>query len=299
MCAFGSLYYKTPLLPSYPLKRTTGKEIYLKLENLQPSGSFKNRGIGFLCRHHLKEGCRHFVSSSGGNAGLAAAFACRQLNVKITVVLPETTPPFMREMIEAEKAEVIVHGADWNAADSLAQKICREQEGCYVPPFDDPHIWEGNSTMIDEIARTEVRPDAVVLAVGGGGLLTGVVQGLKRAGWGDIPVFAAEPEGAASYAAAIKAGKTVAIERVDTAARSLGARRVADKALECYREHPIRSKVISDRAATEACKKFRRDHRMLVEPACGVALSLCYDKDPDLMAFETIAAIVCGGCIVS
>lgn len=292
-------FIKTPLLYSDSLSTITQNNVYLKLELLQPSGSFKNRGIGHYCTEKAKEGAREFVCSSGGNAGLAASYSAKKLNLPITVVLPHTTPQMMIDKIKSNGANVMQKGSDWQEADLYAQSLCKEQGVCYVPPFDDPLIWKGNATLIHELAESGLRPDAVVLSVGGGGLLCGVVEGVKAVGWESVPVFAVETSGAASFAAAMKAGHVVELDAIDSVAKSLGARAVSEQAVECSKKHPIISKVVSDKSSILACCKLAKEHRLLVEPACGAALSLCYEKDPDLLDFQNILIIVCGGSVVT
>ncbi|MEN0108492.1 MAG: pyridoxal-phosphate dependent enzyme, partial [Pseudomonas sp.] len=107
------LHIHTPLLQSRPLSLLTGKTVWLKLDALQPVGSFKLRGIGAVCETYAAEGKTRFVSSSGGNAGIAAAYAGRQLNIPVTVVVPETTTARAKALIAEQDAEVIVHGASW------------------------------------------------------------------------------------------------------------------------------------------------------------------------------------------
>ncbi len=133
-----------------------------------------------------------------------------------------------------------------------------------------------------------------MLSVGGGGLLSGVVEGLARNGWHDVPVLAVETEGAASLHAAMQAGRTVELERIDSVATSLGAKRVAEQALACARQHPVQSHLVSDRAALEACERFLLDHRVLVEPACGAALALAYTPGA-LGSYQNVLVVVCGG----
>lgn len=196
-----SLHLDTPLLQSLPLSLATGQNVWLKMDALQPSGSFKLRGIGLACEHHAREGKTRFVSSSGGNAGIAVAYAGRMLGLAVTVVVPHSSTERARELIRQEGAEVIVHGSVWQEANELALSLVGENDA-FIHPFDDPLLWEGHATLVDEVAARGVKPDAVVLAVGGGGLLAGVSQGLTRNGWADVPVFAVETTGAASLAVA-------------------------------------------------------------------------------------------------
>ena len=159
------LHIDTPLVESLPLTVAAGCPVWLKLEALQPSGSFKLRGIGRACEVQQARGARRFVSSSGGNAGLAVAYAGRRLGVPVTVVVPETATPRARELLRLEGAEVVVHGASWQEANELAQSLVGPTDA-FLHPFDDPILWEGHATIVDEVARTGLRPGSVV-AVGG------------------------------------------------------------------------------------------------------------------------------------
>ncbi|WP_339469533.1 pyridoxal-phosphate dependent enzyme [Pseudomonas capeferrum] len=288
-----TLHIQTPLIESRPLSLAAGRKVWLKLDALQPCGSFKLRGVGHACEVHHARGARHFVSSSGGNAGLAVAYAGRKLGVPVTVVVPETTTERAKELLRLEDANVVVHGSSWQEANELAQTLLGTGDA-FIHPFDDPLLWAGHASLIDEVAASRVKPDAVVLSVGGGGLLSGVVEGLKRNGWDDVPVLAVETTGAASLHAAVQAGHPVELERLASVATSLGAKRVADQALECVRSHPVHSHLVSDRAALEACERFLLDHRVLVEPACGAALALAYEADT-LARYSNVLVVVCGG----
>lgn len=288
-----TLHIHTPLIESRPLSLAAGRSIWLKLDALQPCGSFKLRGVGHACEVHHARGARHFVSSSGGNAGLAVAYAGRQLGVPVTVVVPETTTERAKELLHQEGAKVVVHGSSWQEANALAQTLVGPDDA-FIHPFDDPLLWAGHASLVDEVAATEYKPDAVVLSVGGGGLLSGVVEGLRRNGWNDVPVLAVETDGAASLHAAVQAGHPVELERLTSVATSLGAKRVADQALACVQEHPVHSVLVSDRAALEACERFLADHRVLVEPACGAALALAYEA-AKLDGYQNVLVVVCGG----
>lgn len=289
-----SLHITTPLLSSRPLSLLAGREVMLKMEALQPPGSFKIRGIGLACETWQRRGAQRFVSSSGGNAGLAVAWAGRHLGVPVTVVVPETTPLRAQELLRQEHAEVIVHGSSWQEANVYAQSLTGKQDA-FLHPFDDPLLWQGHATMIDEVAQSGMKPDAVLLSVGGGGLLAGVVAGLQRNGWQDVPVLAVETTGAASFHAAQAAGHSIELAEIRSIASSLGAKRVCDQALRCAGEHPIHSLLVSDLAAVTACERFLDDHRVLVEPACGASLAVVYDQHPQIAAYQNLLVIVCGG----
>ncbi|WP_281661345.1 pyridoxal-phosphate dependent enzyme [Microvirgula aerodenitrificans] len=288
------LHIETPLMESRPLSVLSGQSVWLKLEALQVPGSFKIRGIGHACTVYRQRGAQRFVSSSGGNAGLAVAYAGRCLGLPVTVVVPETTTVRAKELLALEGADVIVHGSSWQEANQHAQTLLGASDA-FLHPFDDPLLWEGHATMIDEVARASGKPDAVVLSVGGGGLLSGVVAGLQRNGWHDVPVLAVETEGAASFQAAVQAGHPVALEQISSIATSLGAKQVCEQAWHCAQTHPVHSLVIPDRSALAACERFLTDHRILVEPACGAALAAVYEQATALAACRKVLVIVCGG----
>ncbi|CAB5674315.1 Phenylserine dehydratase [Delftia tsuruhatensis] len=288
------LHIVTPLIESPALGQANGSEIWLKLDLLQPSGSFKLRGIGHACETLARQGKRRFIASSGGNAGIAVACAGRQLGIPVTVVVPQTTTEHARAQIRAQGAELRVHGAVWDEANVLAQSLLGAQDA-FVHPFDDPLLWQGHSTLVDELEAAGFKPDAVVLAVGGGGLLAGVVQGLLRHGWTDVPVIAAETAGADSLARSLALGRRVVLDGITSVATSLGARQVCRQAFDLAQSHPVRSAVVTDARALDACLRFIDDHRLHVEPACGAALALAYGRSPALSGFRRVLVVACGG----
>jgi L-serine/L-threonine ammonia-lyase len=293
------LHLETPILENPSLNECLGKQIFLKMDCFQPVGSFKIRGIGALCQQAVASGKTHLISSSGGNAGYAAAYAGRQLGVKVTVVVPETTGETARARIAAENAEVIVQGSVWDEADTLARELVVKYNGAYIHPFDNPIVWSGHAQMIDEIVTQCPKPDAVIVAVGGGGLLSGVIEGLHNHNWHDVQVLAVETEGAASLAASMQAGQLVRIDKITSIAKTLGATQVTPKAFEWTQKHPVQSVVVTDAEAVNACLNFADDMRVVVEPACGAALSLIYDNNRYLDGYDSILMIVCGGAGVT
>ncbi len=292
------LHIETPLIESRALSLHAGRSVWLKMEALQPPGSFKIRGIGFACQEYARGGARRFISSSGGNAGIAVAYAGRYLSIPVIVVVPETTTERARALIRQEGAEIVVHGSSWQEANALALSMVRETDA-FLHPFDDPLLWQGHATLIDEVRRSGVKPDAVVLSVGGGGLLCGVMEGLHRNGWSDTPVIAVETHGADSFAQSIQAGQRIELPAITSIATSLGARKVSERAFTWSKQHPIHSVVVSDRAAVAACERFIVDQRLVVEPACGAALAAVYEPVAEIQPYQSLLIIVCGGVTAS
>lgn len=288
------LSIKTPLIQSLVLSQLNQCHVWLKMEALQPSASFKQRGISHACQKYFEQGAQRFISSSGGNAGLAVAYTGRQLGLPVTVVVPETTAQRARELIAQQGAEVIVHGASWTEANALAQSLLTQQD-VFIHPFDHPLLWEGIIPMIDEVIADGVTPDAVVLSVGGGSLLSGVAAGLKKHGLAHIPIYAVETQGTASLHASIVAKQHVELDQVSGIATTLAAKKVCQNAFEVSQALEVRSLVVSDQDTVDACLKFVDDHRILVEPACGATLSVLYDQAIQFKPTDQVLVIVCGG----
>lgn len=298
-----SLHIQTALLAHPQLSVALAKQVWLKMESSQPSGSFKLRGIGLLCQRAVAGGATRLVCPSGGNAGFAAAFAGAALGVRTTVVVPETTAAAVVQRIRDIGAEVIVHGNVWDRANQHALQLCQDAGAIYIPPFDHPDIWDGNATLIDEAAAQakalDTDFDVVICSVGGGGLMSGVLQGMHRNGMQDVPLIAVETDGAASLHAAVQAGEPASLPAITSIATSLGATRVAAAAFDWTRRHTVHSVTVSDAQAVAACLSFANDMRTLVEPACGAALAVAYQQLPVLAPFKRPLIVVCGGIGVS
>lgn len=289
-------YSHTPLIEA---RAPLGLPVWFKMDCYQPTGSFKIRGMDHLVAHHIAEGRKQFVASSGGNAGFSLAYAARLRGGEVTVVVPETTPRRMQDMIIQQGARVLVHGPTWNEADEMARKISNDEGAVYASPFDDPLLWQGHSSLIDEIvidleARGQSFPDRLVVAVGGGGLLSGIMEGLGRHGMlYDVEVWAAETIGAGSFKASQEAFELVSIDKIDTVATSLGAKRICDEAWNWHLESGgIKSFTTSDEGAVKACRQFAEEYGVVVEPACGAALASVM---PKLWSEGNTLVIVCGG----
>ncbi len=292
---FKPLHIHTPLIESAPLTRELGIPVFLKMEALQPSGSFKLRGIGLLCQRSYAEGKKHFISSSGGNAGMAVAYAGRKLKAKVTVVVPKTTGLNMRQKIVREGAKLVVHGSCWDEAHVRALELSKSAGGQLIHPFDDPIIWEGHSTLVDELVAEDCIPDGIILAVGGGGLFCGVARGLIHYQLKEMSLICVEPEGAASFYESVKSGTRVLLPKVSTIATSLATRSVNEEALVLARKVKVIPCKVTDAMALKACVRFADDHRVLVEPACGIALAAAYEKLRAVKKMKSLVVVVCGG----
>jgi L-serine/L-threonine ammonia-lyase len=311
-------WIETPLVESACLSRAAGCRIFLKLENVQPSGSFKSRAMGNQILSHLRNpeniGRRvHFYASSGGNAGLAAVCAAQSLGYPCTVVVPMGTKPLMLDKIRAAgAADVIRHGETFSeAGEYMRETIMKTSNGddhdvvkIALHPFDNQPIWEGNSTIIDEL-ETQLPPattpeeqqayddralplDAILCSVGGGGLLNGLVMGIEKRRQlkqatspssstpNPIHLLAIETAGTDSLAAAVAKNSLVSLPKITSQATSLGAVRVSETTFQYAVSPPpgikVHSTVLSDAEAARGVLRLANDERLLVELACGVCI---------------------------
>lgn len=292
-------FIRTPLLYSDTLSQDTGRDVFLKFEALQPSGSFKDRGIGNLCRHYAKQKAKGLVSSSGGNAGIAVSYAGRCLGLEVKVIVPSSTALMSVNKMLMQGADVITHGTVWNDADQYARTLAQELDYAYIPPFDHPLIWQGYESIVDEIKSDGIQPDALITSVGGGGLFSGLVQGLEKNQWGNVHMITAETQGAATLATSFAKNQRIVLDKIDTIATTLGAKQICERAFTLMQSHAIHPQVVTDKQAVKAVFSFADDHRLLVEPACGAALAILYEKLPIIRSYGTIVLIVCGGNGVS
>ena len=289
-----AIHIQTPLIESDAFS-TADQHVWLKLEALQPSGSFKLRGVGHACETHAARGASRLLSSSGGNAGLAVAYAGRRLGLPVLVVVPESTFEWPKTLLRRQGAQVVVHGKSWMEANDHLMSL-RQPTDAFIHPFDDPLLWDGHASMVHEAAAQGPRPDAVVLSVGGGGLMCGVLQGMHAVGWTDVPLVAVETMGADSLHAAVQADCLVTLDAISSIATSLGARRVSEQAFAWTRRHDVISATVSDAAALQACFELEREHRLVVEPACGAAVAALLSRSiPVLQGAANVLVIVCGG----
>lgn len=220
------------------------------------------------------------------------------LGYPATVVVPMATKPAMIAKLRAiGAADVIQHGAAVADADRYLKEFVlpNDPDGVYVPPFDHPDIWEGNATVMQEIADqmeeelddedddgvpVDKKPDVVICSVGGGGLMNGIVQEIDRRGWTDsVDVVAMETDGADSLNRSVRAGRLLTLDRITSKATSLGVAKVSALTYDyaCKRPDHVISAVLPDSEAARGCWLLAETERLMAELTVGVNIALCYD----------------------
>jgi len=279
-----------------PLWRLPGRalgldlaEVWLKLEHLQVSGSFKARGM-FNRMRSLPIPAAGVVVASGGNAGIAVATAARALGVPCEVFVPDVSSPAKRAALAALGATVRVGGAAY--ADALAACLERQRDSgaLLMHAYDQPEVVAGAGTLAAEIEADAGLPDRVLVSVGGGGLIGGV------AAWfaGRARVEALEPVLAPTLHAAREAGTPVDVAVSGIAADSLGARRIGTLAWGISQRFVAASHLLPDDAIRSAQQRLWREFRLAVEPAAALPLAALWSGVVKPAAHERVAVIVCG-----
>ncbi|WIX81179.1 serine/threonine dehydratase [Amycolatopsis carbonis] len=243
-----------------------GRPVVFKLEHLQRSGSFKLRGaVNALLAGPAP---RRVVTASGGNHGLGVATAAQALGLPAVVYVPESVPAAKAAGIEAAGAKLIRHGATYAEAAAAALAVGDEPGTRYLPAYDDPDVVAGQGTVTAEVVADDPDVDAVVVAVGGGGLAAGTALAADRR-----RVFAVEPERCQALHAALEAGQPVDVTLDSVAASALGATRVGEVPFRILNAPNVTSVLVSDAELLAARDRLWSEFRLAVEPAAAVPLA--------------------------
>ncbi|HZU68668.1 MAG TPA: threonine/serine dehydratase [Ktedonobacteraceae bacterium] len=264
--------------------------VVLKLEQLQHTGSFKPRGaFNRILSHEVPE--VGVIAASGGNHGVAVAYAARQLGYRAEIFVPEVCPPVKVQRLGDYGAQVYLVGATYAEALLASQARAVETGALVIHAYDQPEVVAGQGTLGCEFARQVPNLDTVLVAVGGGGLIAGVAAWFE----GNVRVIGVEPISAASMAAALQAGEPVDFNVGGVAADSLGARRVGTLAFDYVKRYVDRVVVVQDESIRAAQRVLWNDLRLVAEPggatAAAALISGAYQPAPG----ERVGVVICGG----
>ncbi|UCH47148.1 MAG: threonine/serine dehydratase [Betaproteobacteria bacterium] len=284
----------TPLIRSDYLSQKLDANVWLKLETLQPTHSFKVRGaFNAIAKLNDAQRKRGVVTASGGNHGLAVAYAARTSGIAATVLLPEKTQEVRIRAIRSQQARLLLHGASWDDANIEAQRIARTQGMSYIHPFDDEHVMAGQGTIVPELLKQIPRVDVLVASIGGGGLLSGLISAASAA-MPEARVFGVETEGADSMYQSWRAGRIVELPAITSIAETLGARKTEQRQFNIITGNASALVTVSDAEAIAALVELLSEEKLLTEPAtsCSIAALLC-GKVP-LAREENVVVVLCG-----
>ena len=248
----------------------SGRPVWLKLEQLQVSGSFKARGATNAVLA-LGAAPSAVVAASGGNHGLGVAHAAAVVDAAATIVVPETVPAEKARRLVAAGASVVEHGAEYAEAEAHARHLAEAMHAPFLHAYADPAVVAGQGTVGAEIlADLAGRIDAIIVAVGGGGLVAGIAVAAEDA---EVRVVGVEPEGIPTLHAALAAGQPVDVGVASVAASALGARRTAALNLAIAQESVDSVQLVSDADILAARDLLWDELRLAVEPGAAAGLA--------------------------
>ncbi len=284
--------HRTPIIGSTYLGKQAGVRLYFKLELFQKTGSFKPRGV-LNTLHHLSPADKQkgVITLSAGNHAQALAWATSQSGIRSTVVMPAAAQQSKVEAAQGYGAEVVLAEGDLLEA-CLA--IQQRRDLTLVHPFDDPMIIAGQGTVGLEILDDMPETDAVLVGIGGGGLISGIATAVK-AGKPGIKVFGVEPEGASAMTQSLRRGEPVHLDRVDTVADGLAAPFAGRHTLNHVQAYVDDVVMVSDREIVEAMGLILERCKVVAEPAAAAPLAALLSGKIHLPEASTVVCVLSGG----
>jgi threonine dehydratase len=287
----------TPCTESIPLSEITGTRIVCKFDNLQRTGSFKERGARNALLLLSAEGrLRGVVAASAGNHALGLAYHGRLLGIPVTVVMPEFAPLIKITTCQRLGARVVLHGGDFAEARAEANRLVEKEGATYVHGFDDPDIISGQGTLGLEILDQVPDVDAIICPVGGGGLLAGICVAVK-ARMRKVEVIAVESVATGNLSAALKAGRPVRVPRRATLADGLATLTVGENAFGLIRGRVDRVASVEEKWISVAILRMLELEKMVVEGAAATPLAAMLAGRIKGLRGKRVALVVGGGNI--
>jgi len=283
--------HRTPVLSSRRLDELLGRKLFLKAEPLQKTGSFKARGA--LNKALLLHSPRGLVAASSGNHAQGVAYAASVLGVPAVIVVPEDTVAVKKEAIRAYGAELLDQGVTVENRDGIARAMAHERGYAFVHPFDDEAVMAGQGTVGLEFLTQVPDLEAVLVPVGGGGLIAGVATAVKALAPG-VRVIGVEPKAAADAVASFKAGRRVCLERAPTTVAD-GVRTLClgEKTFPVIRERVDDLWAVSEEAILRAQNLLLTRTKLVVEPTGALPLAAVLEAASPLP--ERVGLVLSGG----
>jgi threonine dehydratase len=287
---------RTPLIDAAPVKEdpAPGARLLLKLDNLQPTGSFKVRGASntlmTLTDAQKQAG---LITASGGNHGLGVAYAAAMAGCPAVIYLPTSTPQAKAEKLRSWGADVVSVGEVWDEANVAALAHAERSGMTYIHPFADPRVIHGQGTSALEILEDAPETDILLVAIGGGGLIAGVAAAAKAVK-PDIAIIGIEPTGAPTHFESRRAGEVITLDRIETRAGTLAPRRSDALNFALIQAHVDDIVLVSDDAMEEAARWLWFELGIAAELSGAAAIAALMTGAVTVPEGKTVAAIVCG-----
>jgi threonine dehydratase len=287
---------ESPLDPAPNLSRRLGNQVLLKREDLQPVFSFKLRGAyNRMVGLSAEELARGVIAASAGNHAQGVALAAQRLGCTAVIVMPVTTPEMKVRSVAARGAEVLLHGDTYDEAYGRARELEQERGLTFIHPFDDPDVIAGQGTIALEILRQcSQPPDAIYVAVGGGGLIAGIAAYVKSL-WPLVEVIGVEPIDADAMTRSLASGQRVRLEQVGLFADGVAVRQVGELTFALAQQYVDSMVTVDTDEICAAIKDVFEDTRSILEPAGALAIAgMKKDVQQRQLQGRTLVAVACG-----
>jgi threonine dehydratase len=291
----GAIYY-SPCPHSQMLSALTGQQVYLKLENLQMTGSFKERGaLNRIAMLTPEQAARGVVAASAGNHAQGVAYHATSRGIRALIVMPLATPLVKVTATRGFGAEVVLHGANYDEACEEATRLCKAGGMTFIHPFDDADVMAGQGTIGLELLEQIPQLEAVVVPIGGGGLIGGIACAIKESR-PEIRIVGVQTSRLPSMLAARAEGHPVTIEPSTTIADGIAVRRAGDVTYPVVARYVDEIVTVDEDEIASAILVLLEREKTLAEGAGATALAALLQKKTTLMGAHT-AVLVCGGNI--
>lgn len=285
---------RTPLVRAEKLSALTGADIWLKLENLQYTGAFKERGaLNKLLLMSDEDRMRGVIAASAGNHAQGVAYHARALNVPATIVMPFTTPDVKVRQTKELGAEIVLSGHDFDEAKDTADALQRERDLVFVRPFDDPDIIAGQGTLALEMLDDGPRFDVMIVPIGGGGLISGMALAVKNKS-PDTQMIGVQAALFPSMVNALDNGERVT--GGNTLAEGIAVKEAGRLTRDIVRKHVDDIVLVDERILERALSMLMNEQKLLAEGAGAAGLAAIL-ADPGRFKGKTVGLVICGGNI--
>ena len=289
--------YRTPCARSETLSRQTGQSIFLKLENLQMTGSFKERGaLNKIATLTPEQAQRGVIAASAGNHAQGVAHHATQRGIRSVIVMPLATPLVKVQATRGFGAEVVLHGANYDEACEEATRRCQAEGMTFIHPFDDPLVMAGQGTIGLELLEQIENLEAVVVPIGGGGLIGGIACAVKESK-PDVRVIGVQTSRLPSMKEAMLAHHPVTVEPATTIADGIAVRRAGEVTFPVVERYVDEIVTVNEDEIASAILTLLEREKTLAEGAGAAGLAAVLQRRTSLPAFTRTAVIVGGGNI--
>jgi len=291
--AIADTIHLTPLLQSEQLSNLCGNQLFLKAEHLQKTGSFKIRGAANRVKQAVAEGATSITAASSGNHGQAVAYIANKLGIPATIVVPEDVALCKMQAIQAYNGKVVKCGLTSAERLPKAKEIAQEENGVYIPPYDDPLIMAGQGTIGLEILEQLDDVDAIFVPIGGGGLISGILTAIKETK-PSVQVIGIEPQLANDTFLSMQQNKLVSIAGTSTIADGLRTSQPGELTFPVLQKYLDDLVLVSEEEIREAFRLVLERMKQVIEPSSATTVAAAlFAKTP--LRDKRIVSVISGG----